>query len=107
MFTTIDAMDWTALRAFFHPEAVYERPGYEPLTGRDRVLRFYREERVIKSGAHRIEGTVIEDDRGAAWGRITGVRTDGAAFELAFADVYRFQDGMIKVRRSHFFLPAV
>ena len=107
MFRAIDAADWTALAAFWHPDAVYERPGYEPLTGRDRVLRFYRDERVISSGTHRVEGVVIEDGRGAAWGSMRGVRKDGEPVSLGFADVYHFQDATILRRRSHFFVPAV
>ncbi|MFD0854791.1 nuclear transport factor 2 family protein [Actinomadura adrarensis] len=107
MFGAIDAGDWAALATCFHPEIVYERPGYEPLLGRNRVLRFYREERLVKSGAHRLEGVVLQDDRGAVWGALEGVRTDGRPISLGFADIYHFEAGTIRKRRSHFHVPAV
>jgi ketosteroid isomerase-like protein len=107
MFAAIDARDWTALPTFFHPAMVYERPGYEPFAGRDRIMRFYREERVILRGRHTLDGTIAENDRAAAWGRIEAVHTDGRPIALGFADVYLFEQGTIILRRSHFFVPAV
>ena len=44
MFRAIDNRDWDALATHFHPEMVYERPGFPVLEGRDAVMRFYREE---------------------------------------------------------------
>lgn len=107
MFTTIDAMDWDALPGFFHPTMVYERPGFPPLIGLDRVLRFYHDERKIVSSAHDVERTVVADGRGAAWGRVSCVLPDGARTELGFADIYEFDDGLIRLRRTHFFVPGV
>lgn len=107
MFVAIDSGDWDRLLTFFHPEIVYERPGYEPFVGRDRVMRFYREERVIAGGTHTLDGTVVEDGRAAGWGRIDALRTDGEAVALRFADAYLIEDERIRLRRSHFFLPGV
>jgi ketosteroid isomerase-like protein len=107
MFAAIDASDWAALPAFFHPGMVYERPGYDPFVGRDRVMRFYREERVIQSGSHTLDGTIVENGKAAAWGRIDAVHTNGTAIGFGFSDVYLFEQGAIKLRRSHFFVPAV
>lgn len=107
MFAAIDAGDWAMLPVFFHPSMVYERPGYEPFVGRDRIMRFYREERVIQKGRHTLDGTIAENDRAAAWGRIDAVHSDGRSLTLGFADVYVFADAAIRLRRSHFFVPAV
>lgn len=107
MFAAIDAKDWDSLADFLHPQHVYERPGYEPLVGRDRVMHFYRVERVIQRGTHYLDGTIVQDDRAAAWGRIDAVHADGSPIDLAFADVYTLSDGAIRTRRSHFFVPAV
>lgn len=107
MFATIDASDWSELPAFFHPAVVYERPGYEPFVGRDRVMRFYREERVIVRGRHTLEGVVVADGKAAAWGRIDAVHADGSPIAHAFSDVYVLAQDAVKLRRSHFFVPAV
>ncbi len=85
----------------------YERPGYEPLVGYERVKKFYREERVIASGTHFLEGVVVNDDSGACWGRFVGVHKNGSAIDERFADAYTFENGKIRTRKSYFFRPAV
>lgn len=107
LFESIDASDWAGLAELFHPHAVYERPGYAPLVGRERVLRFYREERVVASGNHEIDGIVVEPNAGACWGRLRATLKDGSRADVQFADVYYFEDGQIRGRRSYFFRPAV
>jgi ketosteroid isomerase-like protein len=107
MFSTIDAMDWEALAAFFHEDIVYERPGFPELCGIPQIMRFYREERKILQSAHWVQHTVIQDKLGAAWGRVACVLQDGTQTELGFADVYQFDDELVTLRRTHFFVPAV
>jgi ketosteroid isomerase-like protein len=107
MFESIDASDWQSLVNFYHPNIVYERPGYAPLVGLERVLQFYREERIIAAGRHHIDGMVVERDAGACWGRLRGTLRDGSATDEQFADVYSFEDGKIRTRRSYFFRPAI
>ena len=74
MFETVDARDWERLADFFHPDLVYHRPGYAPLVGRDAVLHFYREVRVIGSGGHQLAAVVVDGDHGACWGRFVGAQ---------------------------------
>jgi ketosteroid isomerase-like protein len=107
MFATIDAMDWDALPEFFHAELVYERPGFPPLRGLDRVLRFYHHERKIVRSVHHVEGAIVRNGRGAAWGRVDSTLTDGTDTELGFADIYHFDRDMIRLRRTHFFVSGV
>lgn len=107
MFAAIDAADWEALERCFHPDVVYERPGLEPLVGRDRLLRYYREERPIVRGRHDLEHVVVQDGAGASWGRLEAVLADGTEAAEGFADVYEFADGLIRRRRTHFFRPAL
>ena len=107
LFRAVDSHDWDGLQKVFHPEIVYERPGYEPFVGIDRVMHFYQHERVLASGAHQIEQIVAEDDHAACWGCFVGARKDGSPADVRFADVYSFEDGKIKTRRSYFFRPAV
>jgi len=108
LFHTIDARDWEALPRFFHPEVVYERPGYEPLVGLAQLLHFYRDVRVIASGAHTLDRIVLDEECAACWGRCVGLHRDGSPIEERFADVYTLAgDGKIATRRSYFFRPAV
>jgi ketosteroid isomerase-like protein len=106
MFARIDAADWAGLADLLHPDVVYERPGYPPLAGRDRVLRFYREERAV-SGRHDVQGTLGDGVAAAAWGRMRGRRRDGSPVDVRFAEVYELTGGRIRHRRSYFFTAAV
>lgn len=107
MFAVIDACDWDALGGFFHRDVVYERPGHDPIVGLAPLLRFYRDVRAVVYGEHHIEQIVLQADAGACWGHGEFVLRDGSAWSERFADVYLFTDGKIKMRRSHFFRPAV
>ena len=107
LFEAIDTSDWKTLRNLFHPEMIYERPGYEPFDGLNRVMQFYQTERILASGQHHLENILLEGDSGVCCGRFIGFKKDGGAVDERFADVYSFADGKIRTRRSYFFRPAV
>jgi ketosteroid isomerase-like protein len=107
LFEAIDSRRWPSLEDFFSKDIIYERPGYAPLIGYDRVLKFYRETRVIASGRHLLEEIVVDGDGGACWGRFVGEHKNGSQIDEGFADTYKFENGRIKVRKSYFFRPAV
>ena len=104
MFRAIDTRDWEALGRHFHPEMIYERPGFPVLEGRDAVLRFYAETRQIQ-GEHRAEGIAVDGEFGAHWGRFVGAKKDGTPVDVRYSDTYVFADGMLKHRKSYFFVP--
>jgi len=107
LFESVDSRDWDGLCDAFCDDVVYERPGYAPLVGLDRVLQFYREERVIASGRHELEHVVGDEGSGACWGRFVGIHKNGSGLSERFADVYTFERGKIKTRKSYFFRPAI
>jgi ketosteroid isomerase-like protein len=107
LFDIVDARDFDRLPEVFHPQVVYERPGYAPFEGLERLDRFYRHERVIACGQHRLDIVVVSDTHGVCTGRFVGTHRDGSAIDERFADVYTFQDGRIRHRTSYFFRPAV
>lgn len=107
LFGAIDACDWQRLAALLHPSIRYERPGYEALEGRARVLAFYERERVVERGEHRLEGIVLDGAAAACWGRFVGVSRGGDPLDEQFADVYRFEEGQVRMRRTHFFRAAI
>jgi ketosteroid isomerase-like protein len=106
-FAAIDANDIDGVLELFHDDVRYERPGYEPIAGKERLRHFFTVERVIASGRHDIEGIVVADDQVAAWGMFTGLSRAGAELSEGWCDVYGFQDGRIWRRRTYFFRPAV
>jgi ketosteroid isomerase-like protein len=107
LFHAVDNRDWDVLARIFHPDIVYERPGYAPFVGIERLLQFYQHERILASGQHHLDQIVAENDHAACWGRFVGVKKDGQPADVQFADVYSFEDGKIKTRRSYFFQPSV
>ena len=107
LFEAVDRCAWEALPRFFCPEIVYERPGYAPLVGLAQVLHFYREVRVIASGAHRLHHILADGERAVCWGEFRGRRKDGTPVEVRFADAYAFSNGKIRTRCTYFFQPAV
>lgn len=107
LFTRIDRQDWQTLAEIFSEDVTYERPGYNLLIGRDRVLQFYREERVVGSGVHELHHIIIDGEIGACCGQFTGVHKDGSPIDIRFADVYQFEQRRIKRRTSYFFRAAV
>lgn len=107
LFRAIDSGEWSSLDSFFDRNVVYERPGYAPIVGVDRLLHFYRQERIVQSGRHELDGVVMENGRGACWGRFVGVAKDGSQLNEAFADTYVLADGRIIGRKSFFFKPAM
>jgi len=41
LFRAIDSFQWEKVMSLFHPDILYERPGYPPLTGIQRLRHFY------------------------------------------------------------------
>ncbi|MEO8153074.1 MAG: nuclear transport factor 2 family protein [Rhizobacter sp.] len=107
LFAAVDANDWNALSAVLHEDVVYERPGYDPLVGRDRVLYFYANERVVAQGHHEPECVMAEGGVGLCSGRFHGTKKDNTQADERFADVYEFEGGRIRHRITYFFRPAI
>jgi ketosteroid isomerase-like protein len=106
-FRAVDERDFSKFVDIFHQEVVYERPGYATLAGLNALIAFYRYERILSSGCHTIEEVVVEEERGACWGRFIGTTKDGKSVDERFADVFTFQDGRIKTRVTFFYKPSV
>lgn len=107
-YELVDADDVTGLISLFAPDSRYHRPGYQPLTGRDELERFYREDRVIAKGTHRLTAIVAAGRDIAVQGEFSGVLRDGRETSLRFADFFSFgADGLIARRDTYFFAPMV
>lgn len=107
-YELVDADDVPGLVALFAPDAVYRRPGYAPLRGRDALTAFYTGTRIIAAGRHTIETEVVGDAAVAVNGRFAGTLKDGTPRELRWADFYTFTpDDLFATRDTFFFAPLV
>jgi steroid Delta-isomerase len=107
-YSLVDANDLTALLRLFSEQAVYRRPGYEPLVGREALAAFYGHERVIVSGRHKISELVADGCKVAVHGQFTGTVKSGAAVALRFADFFTVDPaGLFDSRDTFFFAPMV
>ncbi|MFF2123050.1 nuclear transport factor 2 family protein [Kitasatospora sp. NPDC058184] len=107
-YRLVDAGDVPALVALFTPDARYHRPGYPPMVGHAELERFYRDQRVIRSGTHTLATVVTTGDEVAVHGLFRGVLHDGGEVELRFADFFRMTpQGRIAARDTFFHVPAV
>ncbi|BAZ87499.1 nuclear transport factor 2 family protein [Dolichospermum compactum] len=107
LFSAVDSSDWNLLKNCFDENIIYERPGYQPFIGLDRLLNFYQYERIIASGQHYLEYIAVDNNHGACWGKFIGIHKNGSPINERFAEVYSFENGKLKTRRSYFFRPAV
>lgn len=107
MFRVIDSGQHDSLAAFFAADVCYERPGYPPIEGLEALLRFYRHDRVIAEGEHRIASILVSDGAAVCEGVFVGVLKDGREVREAFADSYRLRGGQIHHRRTYFARPAI
>lgn len=107
LFHAIDTASWNDLPNFFHPDVVYERPGYEPINGMAALHDFYSGTRIIAEGKHSLDGGLRGTDQAICWGRFHGRSKSGDVLEERFADAYVLKDGLIKKRTTFFFRAAI
>lgn len=107
-YRAVDAGDVQGVLDWFAEDAVYHRPGYEPMRGREQLAAFYGGERVIASGSHRVDQLVVGDSSAAVRGVFTGTLRDGSAVTIGFADLITYDEtGRAVERHSYFDVPAV
>jgi ketosteroid isomerase-like protein len=107
-YELVDQGDVDGLVALFAPDAVYHRPGYPPLCGKEELLQFYTSQRVIKEGKHALTTLVAGDDEVAVHGEFRGTLHSGETVETRFADFFRIgPDGTFARRDTFFFVPKV
>lgn len=105
-FDLIDAGDMQAMVQLFEPEAVYLRPGYEPLLGRGEILHFYTHVRAIREGWHSIDTAIAWDGQVAVRGGFSGALHDGRPIDLRFSDFFTVgPNGRFSRRETFFFAP--
>ncbi|MEV0174690.1 nuclear transport factor 2 family protein [Streptomyces sp. NPDC050803] len=107
-YRLVDSGDVPGLVRLFAPDAEYHRPGYAKLTGRAELERFYREDRVIADGTHRLSKIVSQGREVAVHGTFEGVLHDGTKTSVRFADFFSVNPvGTFSLRETFFYAPLV
>lgn len=101
-YDLVDAQRTEDLISLFHDDVVYERQGTPTIVGLAALRRFYEQDRVIDSGAHRLDQVLSGEDWVAVRGGFEGLLRDGSRVSLRFTDWHHFQDGKIIRRESLF-----
>lgn len=107
-YERVDADDVDAVLDWFADDAVYHRPGYDPMEGRAALADFYGGGRVIASGSHTLDDVLLDGRRVAVRGVFAGALKDGSLVRLGFSDFITYDEaGRAVERRSYFAQPAV
>lgn len=107
-YEAVDAGRADAVVELFAPDAVYHRPGYQPMVGSEALQRFYSGQRVIAHGHHTITRMMaVGPTQVAVEGWFTGQLKDGTDVELGFADFFTLCRTLIAQRTTYFAVTAV
>ncbi|ONI76417.1 ketosteroid isomerase [Actinosynnema sp. ALI-1.44] len=107
-YELVDLADFDSLVRLFAPDAVYHRPGFDPIVGHDGLTRFFTAQRQIREGAHVVESIVDAGDQVAVRGVFAGTLKNGTEVTARFADFFKFAaDGRFERRYTYFYAPLV
>jgi ketosteroid isomerase-like protein len=98
-YECVDDGRYDDLVSLFTEDTRYERPGQGAIEGRAALRAFYEEDRPLDAGTHEIHDVIVDGTTVAVRGSFTGRQNDErVAFD--FADIHKFEDGMIARRYS-------
>ena len=106
-YQRVDAGDVPGILQLFAENALYRRAGYEPIVGHYALRDFYLNQRVIRSGQHRVTKLVCDGADVAVQGTFAGTLHDGSVASLEFADFFRVENGVFAERTTYFFIALV
>lgn len=98
LLRAIDDEDWAGVAALFAADAEYRTPAGQVLLGRDAIEHYYRRERSVANGIHRIEQLWTQGAWTAASGEFSGTTPAGTRQCLHFLDRLRIEAGQIVER---------
>jgi ketosteroid isomerase-like protein len=100
-YAALDGADYERLAGLLASDFVQHRPD-QTLDGRERFVRFMREERPLTDTSHPIDAVYVLDgetqDEVAVRGRL--LRADGSEL-VSFVDVFRVADGLLQSLRTY------
>lgn len=106
-FNAVDNRNWKELELMLDENIVYERPGYEPMVGRQDVMTFYTQKRIISSGRHNIKNILINDNIIVCNGSFSGESNQSLKLDVEFCDIYFFNGVSLFYRKTFFHVPCI
>lgn len=107
-YELVDQNDVGDIVGLFAENAVYERPGYPTIVGREQLDDFYRSVRMIDQGRHTVGELLVNAGQAFAEGVFAGTLKDGRVVDVRFADFFAVDDKLlISFRRTYFYAPMV
>jgi steroid delta-isomerase len=109
-YELVDQRMFEDLSELYALDCRYRRPGFDEITGRGNLLRFYRELRQISDGQHSLDTVLLDGQYVVVLGRFSGTLYDGSAVAAEFCDVFELapsQRPQIRSRSTYFFTPSV
>jgi len=98
-YHSIDSGNIDEALAIFAPDATYIR-GKKTIHGT--LEAFYRHERNIGQGKHKIEMVTATNDTVNILGQFTGEAKDGQPLQTTFKDTFVFKNGFVVYRKTVF-----
>jgi len=107
-YELVDANSVEDMLALFDDQAIYRRPGYEPLNGKFMLRSFYNSERLIEHGSHQITRMIIQGCSAAVVGCFEGKLKSGSRVNVRFSDFFSVNEKRLIVERdTFFFAPSI
>ena len=104
----VDANCIEDMLALFDDQAIYRRPGYDPLNGKSMLRSFYNSERLIEHGSHQITRMIIQGCYAAVVGCFEGKLKSGSRVNVRFSDFFSVNEKRLIVERdTFFFAPSI
>lgn len=101
LFEIIDGRRWDELGRVLAEDCVAHPARSEPLVGLARIEHYYRHERPIESGRHRLDAVVSDVGAAACWGTFTGRTAAGEDISVSLAEAFLVRDGKIVWRTTY------
>jgi uncharacterized protein len=102
LFEIIDDGRWDDLGRVLAEDCICRPVGSAPLVGLERIERYYRHERAIASGRHKMEKVVGDLSAAACWGSFTGTTKGGEDINISVAEAFVLRDAKIVWRTTYF-----
>lgn len=95
LLQAIDEKDWEGVSGAFAADAEYRPPAQQARVGRAAIERYYREERPVILGLHRVDEILSGDGITVVTGEFVGESQGGRRTCAKFIDILRIHDGAI------------
>jgi hypothetical protein len=107
-YELVDANRVEDMLTLFEDQAIYRRPGYEPLNGKSMLRSFYNGVRIVEHGSHQITRMISQDRFAAVVGCFEGRLKSGLQVNVRFSDFFSLNEQFLIVERdTFFFAPSI